>query len=119
MRLLRNSNLSDSIQQYWTLIKIDEAIADRVENTQAKASDLSIQLLSNKYYEQANPANPFVWSIRKDAKLINGDPKLIAQLANLISIRLRLLYNYLVNIRLTRETALKLVDMIKREYHLK
>ena len=119
MRLLRNSDLSDSIQQYWTMIKIDEAIADRVDNTQSKASDLAIQLLSYKYYERANPANPFAWSIRKDAKLINSDPKLIAQLANLVSLRLRLLYNYLFNINLTRETALKLVDMIKKEYHLK
>jgi len=119
MRLLRNSSLSDSIQQYWTLIKIDESIADRMENTQSKASDLSMQLLNLKYYEPADPASPFAWGIRKDAKLMNSDPKLIAQSANLISVRLRLLYIYLFNINLTRETALKLVDMIKKEYHLK
>ena len=119
MRLLRNSSLSDSIQQYWTRIKIDESISDRMENIQAKATDLSLQLMSYKYIEPADPANPFVLSIRKDAKLINSDPKLVAQLANLVSLRLRLLYNYLFNIRLTRETALKLVDMIKGEYHLK
>ena len=120
MRLLRNSSLSDSIQQYWTRIKIDESISDRMENIQSKATDLSIQLMSYKYYEPANPADPFgLLSIRKDAKLINSDPKLIAQLANLVRLRLRLLYNYLFNINLTRETVLKLVDMIKSEYHLK
>ena len=119
MRLLRNSNLSDSIQQYWTLIKIDEGISDRMENAQSKASDLSIQLMNLKYYESPNPANPLAYSVREDAKLINSDPKLIVQLANMVTLRRRLLYNYLFNINVTRENAFRLIDMIKREYHLK
>src|SRR5689334_20704612 len=102
MRLIRNSNLSDSIQDYWKMVSIDESIGQRMDDIQSKASDISVQMIRYKYFGWRNPANPFAASISKDAKLINSDPKLVAQLSNHCSIRLVVLYNYLVNIKETK-----------------
>jgi hypothetical protein len=119
MRLIRDSNLSDSIQAYWTRVKIDESIGQRMVDIMAKSFDLSAQIISNKYYVRLSPSNPFARSISKNAKLINNDPKLIVQLSNHASQRLIVLYNYLININETKETALRLIEMIKKEYNIK
>ena len=118
MRLIRNSDLSDSIQLYWTLIKVDELIAQRLLDIQAKSSDISSQMMSNKYFKKTDPLNPFAFSIRTDAKLVNSDPKLVVQLSNYSNRRLTVLYNYLINIQETKEMAIRLTDQIKKEYHL-
>ena len=39
MRLIRNANLSDSIQNYWTVVKVDESFAQRMFDLQAKSTD--------------------------------------------------------------------------------
>ena len=117
MRLIRNSSLSDSIQTYWTLIKTDETIAQFMLDIQSKSSDLSVQMINNKYYE-TNASSPFGISIKRDAKFVNSDPKLIVQLSNRAKSRVIILYNYLINIRETKEMALRLIDLIKKEYHL-
>jgi len=119
MRLIRDADLSDSIQNYWTAVKIDESIAQRMLDIQSKSADIAVQVISNKYFQRLNPSNPFAFSISKDAKLINSDPKLIVQLSNYANSRLTVLYNYLVNIRETKGMALRLIEMIKKEYHLK
>src|SRR5262245_14216796 len=109
MRLIRNSNLSDSIQYYWVQVRIDEEISQRMLDLLASASDVAVQIFSNKYYEKPDSANPFVRSVKKDAKLVNNDPKLIVQLSNRANGRLIVLYNYLNNLRLTKGMALRLI----------
>src|SRR5215469_2541629 len=49
MRLVRNSNLSDSIEYYWEEIKNDDFISDRLLDLQSKATDLTVQVINNKY----------------------------------------------------------------------
>jgi hypothetical protein len=116
MRLIRAADLSDSIQAYWILVKIDESIAQTLLDIQSRSADLAVQIISNKYYQRPDPSNPFPFSIRSDAKLINSDPKLILQLSNRANNRLLVLYNYLNNIRETKGMAIRLIDMIKKEY---
>jgi len=119
MRLIRNSDLSDSIQNYWAIVKADESIAQKMFDFQVKSGDLSVQIMSNKYNERQDPSKPLAFSIKKDAKLINSDAKLIVQLSNRVHSRLLVLYFYLSSIRETKEVALRLIDLIKKEYHLK
>jgi hypothetical protein len=76
-------------------------------------------MMSNKYYERTDPSNPFEVSIKKDAKLINSDTRLIVQLSNRARARFTMLNFYLARIRETKEMALRLIDLIKKEYHLK
>ena len=118
MRLIRNADLSDSIQDYWTTVKVNESIAQRMLDIQSKSADISARMISNKYFQKQNPSNPFAFSIRSDAKLINSDPKLVAELSNYVNSRLTILYIYLFNIRETKAIAIRLIDMLKKEYHL-
>jgi hypothetical protein len=119
MRLIRNSDLSDSIQDYWTVVKVDESLAQKMFDIQVKAGDLWVQMSSNKYSERKDPSNPSVVSIKKDAKLINSDTGLIVQLSNRTRGRFIILNFYLARIKETKEIALRLIDLIKKEYHLK
>jgi len=118
MRLIRNAKLSDSIQVYWTMVKVDESIAQRMLDIQSKASDISGQMISNKYFQRIDSSNPFSVTIRSDARLVNSDPKLVVQLSNYASHRLTVLYIYLMNIRETKAMGLRLINKIKKEYHL-
>ena len=118
MRLIRNAKLSDSIQVYWTMVKVDESIAQRMLDIQSKASDISGQMISNKYFQRIDSSNPFSVTIRSDARLVNSDPKLVVQLSNYASHRLTVLYIYLMNIRETKAMGLRLINEIKKEYHL-
>jgi hypothetical protein len=119
MRLIRNADLSDSIQNYWKLVKVDESIAQKMFDIQAKSTDLTVQMISNKYSERKDPSNPSAVSIKKDAKLINSDARLIVQLSNRTRGRFTILNFYLAKIRETKEMALRLIVLIKKEYHLK
>jgi hypothetical protein len=119
MRLVRNSNLSDSIQSYWTQVRIDEGIADRIQDIQGKSGDIAVQLYSNKYYEKRDPSNPLVVSVKRNARFISNDLKLFAQLSNRANTRLFVLYNYLLNLQETKEQAARLIELTKKEYHLK
>jgi len=119
MRLIRNADLSDSIQAYWKLVKDDESIAQKMFDIQVKSGDLTVQMISNKYSERKDPSDPSAVSIRKDAKLINSDARLIVQLSNRARGRFNILNFYLAQIRETKEMALRLIDLIKKEYHLK
>jgi len=118
LRLVRNSGLSDSIRGYWGQIKINEQIASRMGDLQSKSGDLAMQILSNKYYVLNNSANPFEGRrVKDDAKLLNNDPKLLAQFANFANNRLIVLYIYLMNLRYTKAMASRLIAFIKKEYH--
>jgi hypothetical protein len=119
MRLIRNADLSDSIQNYWTSVKDDESLAQKMFDMQVKSGDLWVQMSSNKYIERKDPSNPSAVSIKKDAKLINSDARLIVQLSNRTRGRCTILNFYLAKIRETKEMALRLIDLIKKEYHLK
>lgn len=117
MRLIRNNTLSDSIQSYWTQVSIDESIAGRLEDLLSKATDLGIQIFSNKYYERRDPLNPFVPHVKDNAKLINNDPGFVMQFSNRVNSRLGVLYNYMINLRDTKDIALRLIAFIRKEYH--
>ena len=120
MRLVRNPELSDSIRSYWSQVKIDEKISSRMLDIQSKSGDLAMQIINNKYYAAKDPANPFNrGSIRSDAKLISDDPKLLSEFSNHANHRLIVLYNYLINLKLTRDEAKRLITAIEKEYHLK
>jgi len=73
-----------------------------------------------KYYGKRDPNNPLTktMAVRDDAKLIDDNPKLIAQFVNRLTTRLGILYNYLNNLRETKMIALHLIEFIKKEYHL-
>jgi hypothetical protein len=119
MRLVRNSSLSDSIRNYWTQVKIDDEIGFRMIEAQGESSDIAVKIINNKYFEKRNPSNPLSpVSISSNARFINSDPKMMAEFSNRANARLRILYIYLLNLRETKESVLRLIPLIKKEYHL-
>ena len=118
---MRNADLSDSISSYWAKVVVDEEIASFMLEVQMKAGDIASQVFSMKYYGKRDPNNPLAKTIavRDDAKLLDDNPKLIAQFVNRITPRLGILYNYLNKLRETKMMALRLIEFIKKEYHLK
>jgi len=120
LRLVRNADLSDSISSYWAKVVEDEKIASLMFEVQGKAGDIASQVFSMKYYGKRDPNNPLTktMAVRYDAKLLDDNPKLIAQFVNRITPRLGILYNYLNNLRETKMMALHLIEFIKKEYHL-
>jgi hypothetical protein len=119
MRLVRNSSLSDSIRNYWTQVKQDDEIGFHMIEAQGESSDVAVKIINNKYFEKRNPSNPFsLVSISSNARFINSDPKIMAEFSNRANSRLRILYIYLLNLRETKEMVLRLIPLIKKEYHL-
>jgi hypothetical protein len=83
LRLVRNADLSDSISSYWARVAVDEEIASFMFEVQMKAGDIASQVFSMKYYGKWDPNNPLTktMAVRDDAKLIDDNPKLIANLS--------------------------------------
>src|SRR5574338_275905 len=119
MRLIRNKQVVDSIRNYWSIIKVAEDISDRLEMLRGKAGDLSVQLFNDKYEQFRNIRDPIRsdFSILPGAKLVNDDPKLLAEYANRRRSTLFVLNNYIVYMNHAREAAGNLIKLIKQEYH--
>ncbi len=121
MRLIRKKRVADSIRVYWSEIKRAESISDRLEDLRLKASEAGSQLFHNKYYHYSNPERPLSSeiSILSGAKLIDDDPKLLAEYSNRRFQTMIVLRNYINALTEIREEAIHLTELIKKEYHLK
>ena len=121
MRLIRNKTVADSIRGYWGSIKVTETINTRLEELRLKAADVSAQIFHNKYIKLSDPHFPFRSdiSILPGAKLINDDPALLALYSNRRQNFLTALNNCIVNMESTRAQAVSLIEVIKKEYHIR
>ena len=117
MRLIRNKQVADSIRNYWSYIRILESISARLEDLRGKAGDVSVQLFNNKYVQYLDPENlvSSPVSILPGAKLINDDPKLLAQYSNRRQSLLVVLNNYIRFMLYAMQYTISLIEMIKRE----
>ena len=122
MRLIRNKLTTDSIIYYWSMTELLYETRDAINIHRGKAKDISFSLFSNKYYKHTEdfsldfPLNP----IMGDPQLITRNPALLSEFANRISHMNDLLkFNYKFR-RVDRQVgnAIRLIQLIKREYHL-
>ncbi|HVT85157.1 MAG TPA: hypothetical protein VHD35_08125 [Chitinophagaceae bacterium] len=119
MRLIRNKLVVDSIRNYWGIIKVADNISDRLEMLRGKAGDVGVQLFYDKYVKFSNMQDPLQsdFSVSKGAKLINDDPRLLAEYANRRNSTQFVLNNYIVYMKTARGAAENLIKLIKQEYH--
>jgi len=119
MRLIRKKEVSDSIRQYWAGIESLQRVRDRLETAGENIGDLSSRIFYNKFFIYGKePLAPPV-GIKPGAKLINDDPKLIAEYINRVftkSVRTRI---YLQDLKETFQMVEQLMTLIRQEYHLK
>lgn len=120
MRLIRNKQVVDSIRNYWGMVSMIEDIGDRLESIRGKAGDLNMELFHNKFIQYSDKQNPLQSdvTILPGAKLINDDPKLLAEYANRRNSSMFVLNNYIVSMIEAKATAERLITLIKKEYHL-
>lgn len=120
MRLIRNKQVADSIRNYWGMVSVIEDIGDRLETIRGHAGDLNMQLFYNKFIQYSDKQNPLQSdvTILPGAKLINDDPKLLAEYANRRNSSMFVLNNYIVSMIEAKAMAQRLITLIKNEYHL-
>ena len=123
MRLIRNRQVTDSIINYWSITELLYETKNAINIHRGKAKDISFTLFSNKYYKHTEDFSldfPLDQE-RGEPELITQNPALLSEFANRISHMNDLLrFNYKQGRvdRLTR-TALQLIELINKEYHLK
>ena len=120
MRLIRNKQVSDSIINYWQLKERFNDTKEAINGHRIKAKDLSFTIFNNKYYSKDR--------MRFTFDDFNGEPELITkQLAVLTEFANRvshtselLLINYKQRrLHILLHGAARLIEVIKKEYHLK
>ena len=118
MRLIRNIVVSDSIRKYWAGIESLQRVRDRLETAGENIGDLSSRIFFNRFFIYGpEPLSPPM-GIKPGAKLINDDPKLIAEYINRVftkSVRTKI---YVENLKDALEMVQQLMALIRKEYHL-
>ena len=125
MRLIRNTQVADSIINYWSITELLYETKDNINLHRGRAKDISFTLFSNKYYkhtytEDFSLAFPLD-SSKGEPELITKNPAVLSEFANRISHMNDLLkFNYKQR-RVDRQAvnARNLVRLIKKEYSLK
>lgn len=116
MRLIRKKNVSDSIIRYWQNIELCNGISERLDYIAVERGNLYARLFHNKYLKRdPGPMAP-VFAIKEGALLINNDPALLAEYSNRTYARRGTLHNYLSWMKRTNERAVRLMELIRKEY---
>lgn len=118
MRLIHKDLVADSILAYWADADYCNSIADRLERYGEYRDNVAVRIFDNKYLAPNN--TPFFdgHTARKDAKLIDSSPALLSEYSNRTKWNSDVLNNYLFMLKQTKEKAAKLINQIKKEYHL-
>ena len=119
MRLIGKKTVVDSILYYWKFIETCNDIAARLERASDSRYNISVRLFHNKYYVRGNAAFIPVAGTTKGAKLITNDEMLLAEYSNRTYARSIVLSNYLVTMIWTKERAVRLMEILRKAYHLK
>jgi hypothetical protein len=119
MRLIRNQVVNDSIINYWQLKDRITYTREAINGHRLKAKDLSFMLFDNKYYVK----DPAGWNLKLTAKKISLLPHssiLLIEFGNRVSHTRDLLeFNYKTRLVVLSGAAQRLIELIKKEYHLK
>jgi hypothetical protein len=119
MRLIRNKKVVDSLLYYWKYIEELEEISARIENDLDKTRDAGARIFHNKYIITSDrPLTPPT-EVKKDVKFITDDPKLFAEYSNLQYVKRNRTRNHMAIVTEAKERAVQLMEIIRKEYHLK
>ena len=118
MRLIRKKRVSDSLLSYWQNAEICNSISDRLDFIAGGRFDVNARLFHNKYLIRDGGIMTPVSEIKEGASLINNDPALLAEYSNRTYSRKGVLNNYLLNMKRTKEKAVRLMEIIRNEYDL-
>jgi hypothetical protein len=118
MRLIRKKNVVDSILVYWRFIEVCQTVSARLERVGETRFNVSSRIFHNKYYITGNSRFIPVLGIKQGAKLISDDPVIMGEYSNLTFAKKVVLNNYLLRMQEIKGIAVRLMDMIRKEYNL-
>jgi hypothetical protein len=119
LRLIRNSDASDSIIMYSEASDICERQSESIGNAQRQMMDLSVQLFDLEYlkdYDRGN-INTLLADPRKPW-LLNDDPKLFKEYANRVYY-FKAMTSVYRNLMIShKKRAASILEMLKSSYHV-
>jgi len=116
MRIIRNQKVNDGIIHYWNQIEKINQAHDRHASYRAKGRDMETKIFNTAelYLKNHSPVD-----VSNAIELINPDPLLVKEYANVIAatgVMLQSIQNLIQN---QLKSANELILSIKKEYHLK
>jgi hypothetical protein len=121
MRLIRNDSVTTLISKYWNTKNALIKIAERVEQRVDFGSTYNIKIFNRKYTEREYQDPSFEgteMSIDPNAKLMTSDIREIEEYANIMFKVSGSIKVYIEGLKEMRKDAVKLLDYVKKEYHL-
>ncbi len=119
MRLVRRKIVSDSILGYWQNVELCNGLGGRLDFIAEARAHLYARLFHNKYLIREDTLLAPVSSIKEGASLISTDPALLAEYSNRTYARKWTLNNYRPVMMRTKDQAVRLMEVIRNQYHLK
>ena len=119
MRLIRNQVVNDSIINYWQMRDRIVYTREAINGHRIKAKDLSFILFDNKYYAKGRTRFDLD-TTAKNISLLPHTEAVLKEFGNRVShTRELLLFNYKSRLDVLSGAAQRLIELIKKEYHLK
>ena len=118
MRLIRKKKVSDSLLGYWQNAELCKGIAERLDFVAEHRSHVYARLFHNKYLVRDDAPLAPVSAIKEGASFISNDPALLAEYSNRTYSREGSLNTYLPVMKQTKDMAVRLMEIIRTEYHV-
>ena len=118
MRLIRKKKVSDSLLKYWQYVETCNGISERLDFIAEHRSHLYARLFHNKYLVRDDAPVAPVSAIKEGASFISNDRALLAEYSNRTFSRKGTLNNYLPMMKWTKDRAVRLMEIIRNEYHV-
>ena len=118
MRLIRNELVADSIISYWFGIEAIKYLQERGISFTNEAIKLRLKILDSRYLLEADYGTEF-FPVRNNPVLLKKDPELLSEFANHVHNTQQFLRYLQSGYRIQNKSAVGLINIIKKEYHLK
>ena len=119
MRLIRKRQITDSLIAYWSAAEVLYETKTNINEHRDKAKDLSFTIFNSKYYNHSGDA--FIEELVGDPELVVRNEIILNEFAGRVS-HMSDLLKYLYTkqrIPILISKASTLIQLIKKEYHLK
>ena len=117
LRLIRTMNVADSILKYDLAIEFVDKFADHIESFVTDNYKAEYEIFSDKFWKSFVSGEGYS---NQDFDLVNYDPKLLTMYASRITHQTASMKAYIeLALPSMKQKAINLIDILKKEYHLK
>ena len=122
LRLIRNNEIASKLSEYWNKIQETMKLAERVEQRFDVSAQIASRIFNRKYIlrqEDTITGNP-IYTIYDNPKFMIWDKNELVAFANMVNrIESSIKVGYVPLLDSQKKQAEELIELIKKEYHLK